>query len=502
MAALFIVGAVLLAIAVTTLTGGLGGKDVFVCYRVKRSDLPIIVVERGNIESQDSVQVRCEVDDIEGDGLRGTPILSIVPNGSSVKKGDLLVELDTSNHRERLDRQILNTDKARSELIQARVKHDNRQTQNETTEAEAKLQVELADLALKQFEDENGGTFQLELQELELLVQEAQAGKLIEETNLVGVEQLYKLGYRSRGELAQARLSALKAERQLATSISRRKELVQYQYLKTKLELEGALQSAKRALLQAQRDNEALLAQSRAAMEAAQEGMNKEEERLARYGEQVANRKIYSPQDGMVAYAVSRSSWHHEDIREGAAVRPKQVILSLPNLKKMQVKTAVHESVLDQVRPGLSATIRVDALPDRRYAGSVRSIAVLPDPDSWMSSDTKVYETIVTIDEDVDQLKPGMTAVVEIHIDRLRDVLSVPVQAVVQIEERTWCYVESSLGVERRGVQLGRSNDKFVEIREGIVEGDSVVLNPMAVTHGTDENGGESPLTPGGDSES
>ena len=497
---LFAAGAVLLALAVTTLGGsGGGGADVFVYYTVKRSDLPITVTERGNLESQDSVVIRCEVDDIEGDGLRGTPILSIVRNGTSVKKDDLLVELDVSNHRERLDRQVLNTEKARSEQIQAEVKYENQKTQNETTRAEAELKVELAKLAVKQYEDEDGGTFQLDLQDIELLIQEAQAGKLIEETNLTGVEELYQLGYRSSGELAQARLSALKAERQLATSISKKRELVQYQYRKTKLELEGALKSAERALLQAERDNIALLKQARAAMDAADEGLKKEEERLARYEQEVANAKIYAPQDGMVAYAVSDHHYYRADIRPGAAVRPRQRLLSLPNLTKMQVKTSIHESVLDQVHAGLKATIRADAVPDRSYAASVHSVAVLPDQNSSMSSDTKVYETIVTIDEDVEHLKPGMSAVVEIHVDRRRDVLSVPVQAVVQIEDETWCYVRSTRGVERHLVRLGRSNDKFVEIRDGLTEGVEVVLNPTAVVDESSERE-QSFISPDGES--
>ncbi|MFQ5473575.1 MAG: hypothetical protein ACE5FA_11930, partial [Dehalococcoidia bacterium] len=48
--------------------------------------------------------------------------------------------------------------------------------------------------------------------------------KLIDETNLQGVEELYKLGYRSRGELDQARLSALRAERRLQNAISKRED--------------------------------------------------------------------------------------------------------------------------------------------------------------------------------------------------------------------------------------------------------------------------------------
>ena len=315
---LFAAGAVLLMLAVVALGGSGGGaEDVFVFYSVKRTDLPITVTERGTLESQDNVVIRCQVDDIEGDNIRGTPILTIVPNGTSVKKDDLLVELDVSTHRERLDRQVLNTEKARSEQIQAKVKHDNQATQNETTQAEATLLVELAKLAVKQYEDETGGTFQLELQDVELLIQESQASKLIEETNLTGVEELYKLGYRSSGELAQARLAALKAERYLASTISKKRELVQYQYRKMKLQLQGALKSAERTLLQVGRDNIALLAQARAAMEAADGSLKKEKERLERYETQVANAKIYAPQDGMVAYAVSEYHGRHE-IRLGS----------------------------------------------------------------------------------------------------------------------------------------------------------------------------------------
>jgi multidrug efflux pump subunit AcrA (membrane-fusion protein) len=74
-----------------------------------------------------------------------------------------------------------------------------------------------------------------------------------------------------------------------------------------------------------------------------------------------------------------------------------------------------------------------------------------------------------------------MTAVVEIHVDRLKDVVTVPVQAVVQIGKETACYVAGPTGPERRPVKLGRTNDKAVQILEGVVAGDRVVLNPMAI---------------------
>ena len=491
-------GAIAVIAAVSIgLGGALSGSDsTFTYYTVEIGDLPITVVERGAIESQQRVQIFCEVDDVEGDSIRGTPILSLVSNGSSVTEGQLIVELDVSAHRERLDRQILDTDRARSEQIQARVKFDNQKTQNETTRAEAELKVELAELALQQFEDETGGTFQIDLQDVELQIQEAQAGKLIEETNLEGVEQLYKLGYRSSGELAQARLSALKTERQLAASIARRKELVAYQYRKTRLELEGALASAKRALVQVERDNEALLAQSEALMRNADEALKKEEERLARYQTQVENAKIFAPKTGMIAYASTNGRFWEEEIREGSAVRPRQVLMEIPDLEHMQVRTFVHESVLDQVRPGLPATIRIEALPGQTYRATLRSVAVLADQARFATTGAKVYETVVTIDEKVGQLKPGMSAVVEIHVARLTGVLSVPVQAIVQRRHETWCYVGASGAVERRAVVLGRTNEKFVEVQSGVVAGESIVLNPTAVLEDQDSKRATREISP------
>ncbi len=230
------------------------------------------------------------------------------------------------------------------------------------------------------------------------------------------------------------------------------------------------------------KNNESELAQAKAAKESADSAYKKEKERYERYTAQLDKCKIYAPQDGMVAYATEEGRWNRGAvIEEGAFVRERQEILSIPNLSRMQVNTAVHESVLDQVKPGLRAVIRVDAFTERTYNGTVKSVAVLPDQGGWLASDTKVYKTIVTIDEEVTQLKPGMTAVVEIDIEQLTDVLSVPIQAIVQRADKNWCYVRVDSQLDKREVTLGKTNDKFVEVKQGLVEGDAVVLNPMSL---------------------
>ncbi|MAR08982.1 MAG: hypothetical protein CL681_03290 [Blastopirellula sp.] len=476
---LLLVGVAVAGVFAWSMASDVQGTDAkLVFYTVKEGDLPITVTENGNLRSQKTTELRCEVENI-GSQREGTAILSIVENGETVEEGSLLVELDAALIQDRLDEQELVTERARSSAIQANVKFENQQTQNETTLAEAELQVELAKLAVEQYEDAEGGTFQLDLQKIDLEIQKAEATRLIASTELSGIEKLKKLGYRSKGDLDQARLKSLQADTSVANSVASRKELVKYTYRKQKKTLEGAVASAERMLTQVKRDNSALLLQAEASKNEADRTLAKEEEKLAKYGTQLAKCKIYAPHSGMATYAIERDRRSY--ISEGAKVRERQRIITLPDLTAMEVKTGVHESVLDWINEGMPATVTVDAFPDKTYKGSVKSVAVLADPGEWHSSDVKVYSVIVTIDEPVTRLRPGMSTVVDIHVERVKDVLSVPVQAIIQEKNENWCYVDGGEGVELRKVTVGKTNDKFVEIREGLAQADRVVLNPMSL---------------------
>lgn len=161
------------------------------------------------------------------------------------------------------------------------------------------------------------------------------------------------------------------------------------------------------------------------------------------------------------------------------------------------MKTQIHEAVLDQIRAGLPVTVKIDAFPNRTYDGIVHSVAVVPTSSYYTS--VKTYDCVIRIVERVENLKPGMTAVVDIHVERVQDVLSIPVQAVAQVKKDTWCYVHSDEGVERRLIKLGRSNDKFVHVLEGLSAGDRVILNTDAIFD--DAEDGSNEISPEADAE-
>ena len=141
-----------------------------------RADLPIEVTERGNLESQIQTSVKCEVEAVSfdrGSGTNGTQIIYIVPNGSTVGKGDLLVELDTAAMKEQIETHSLHVLEARSQRLQADARYENQLTENETTKAQADLNIELAELKLKMYQDPDSGTFKLAVEQVERLIDDA-----------------------------------------------------------------------------------------------------------------------------------------------------------------------------------------------------------------------------------------------------------------------------------------------------------------------------------------
>jgi HlyD family secretion protein len=165
-------------------------------------------------------------------------------------------------------------------------------------------------------------------------------------------------------------------------------------------------------------------------------------------------------------------------IEEGAVVREGQALVQLPDLSQMQVKVTIHESRVDQIKPDMPARITIQ---DREYQGRVIRIANQPERTSWFSANVKEYATTVSIEGETEGLRPGMTAKVTILVHNLTGVVTVPVSAVVEQREGFFCWVKTPRGPERRPLVLGRTNDKLIEVVDGVKEGDEVYRNPRAV---------------------
>jgi multidrug efflux pump subunit AcrA (membrane-fusion protein) len=127
----------------------------------------------------------------------------------------------------------------------------------------------------------------------------------------------------------------------------------------------------------------------------------------------------------------------------------------------------------------------VDAFPARTLRGHVKTVATVASQQDWMSADVRVYQCYVSIDESLEGMRPDMSAEVTILTDRHREhVLTIPLQAVVgsvEMGNKRKCYVDNGHGTEERVITLGMSNSKMVEVKEGLQEGELVVINPRSL---------------------
>ncbi len=415
-----------------------GGTDLskLKLHPVSKSDLVVTVVEDGNLESAQNVEIKSRV---EGT----TTILKIVEDGSRVKKGDVLVELDSAALEEQITQQRIAVNRAEATMVQA------------------EKDLEVAIISKQEYAE---GTFRQQLQDAEAQITIALENLRTAENTLAHTERMFRKGYVSKLQLESQQFAVKTAKLNLASAETAKEVLVKYTKPKMLEDLQAQIDAAR----------------TRASSE--KEAYELELAKLKRLEEQLKNCTIVAPQDGMVVYANERSgrfgSQQGVQIEEGASVRERQTILRLPDLDRMQVKVNVHESKVEDLAVGMEADIKVQ---DRTFHGKVVSIASQPEPTSWFSGNIKEYATIVRIDGQPKNLKPGMTAEVTIKVAELKDVLTVPVSAVVEIGDRFYCWVASASGIQRRELKLGLTNDEFVEVKDGVVEGDLVIRNPLAV---------------------
>lgn len=297
------------------------------------------------------------------------------------------------------------------------------------------------------------------------------------QTKLEGTKRLFERDFVTKTQL-DGDQNAYNRKLISKESAETKKELfAKYEFPKQAEKLVSDYEEALRKLRRTERQCVSKLAQEEAGRASAEASHLLQTRKRQEIAEQIEKCVIRAQKPGLVIYGTGDSSYRSEVIEPGASVRERQVIITIPDMVALALKVKVHESVVQQVKAGQRVRIRVDAFPNAVLTGVVHQIAPLPDTaNRWMNPDLKVYATTIHIDEAPDWLRPGMSAEAEILIERIEDVVQVPIQAVAVREDRQVCFVRTVLGVEQRPVETGAMGTAMVEIKSGLEAGESVLL--------------------------
>lgn len=445
----------------------------------QRGPLVISITEAGTVQARDQVVIKSEV---EGQ----TTILYLIPEGARVQRGDLLVELDTSNLQDRLVEQEIQLKNSDTAFIRARENLEVVKKQAESDIALATRDLRFAQEDLKQYID---GEFPKLLNEANSRITLEQEELENSSNKLEWSRMLRDQKYISDSELEADRLARGRASLDHELAVANRDLLQNYTYRRTLDQLQSDIEEAQRALERVELTTRSDIIQAQADLDNKRAELDQQRAKLDKLVDQIAKARIISPANAMVVYASSARSggWRGNDepLAEGQQVRERQELIHLPTTDAIMVELKVHESNLDKIVVGLAVRVRVDAIPGKVYNGRISSIAPLPDGQSmWMNPDLKVYRTVVHLENSEEALRTGMSCQCDIYIDHYESTVYVPLQAVVRHQGQPVVYVRAATGFERRTVEIGRDNNRVVVIASGLGEGDVVSLAPPLSAEG------------------
>lgn len=422
----------------TTNSGmNLGSSDEIITTAVIRGPFDHIVTEQGEVESSKNIDVNCEV---ETRGGGGTSILWVIEEGTYVKEGDKLVELDSSSLENEITSQRIAVSSADATVISS------------------EAAVRTAEIALQEYLE---GTYQSErltlLSEVALAQQELKKAEL----QLGSQERLAAKGMIKGLQVEAAGFAVVNAKNKLESAEAKLKVLDELTKEKNKVQFDADIQTAK------------------AKLASDQNVLTEEKSKLEDIEDQIKKCVIYSPADGVVVHANKFSMRGGSEfvVEEGAAVRERQTIIKLPDPSQMQVKADVNESRITLISEGMAAKIKVVSVPDEMLA-RVKRVNKYAEPGSFFSSTVKEYATYIEIIDPPEAIRTGMTAEVQIYVAQIPDALQIPVHGVYEFKGHHFCLKQLGEGWETVEIEIGATNDEMVTVDSGLEEGDNVVLNP------------------------
>jgi multidrug efflux pump subunit AcrA (membrane-fusion protein) len=406
-------------------------------HTVENGPFDHVVLEQGEIESSSNNEVKCEV---KGRGGSGTPILSVVPEGTLVKEGDVLCQLDSSALEQEANNQRIVVSNAKSAVISA------------------EAGVNKAIIARQEYLD---GTFLTERKTILSEIAVAQQTLRKAELSLESAERLAAKGTLKPLQIEAEQFAVQNAKNTLESAEGRLKVLDELTKAKMLVQFDADIET------------------TRAKLESDKSTLSEEKEKLQEIQAQITACKIVAPADGQVVYANKFSGRGGGEfiVEAGALVREQQTIFLLPDPTRMQVKAKINESRISLIRDGMPVKIRVNAV-ENELLGRVVKVNKYAEPGNWWGSNVKEYATFIQIINPPETIRTGMTAEVRIFVEQIEDAIQLPVHAVYETKRHHFVLVQEGNGYATREIEIGATNDKFVTVKSGVKADESVVLDP------------------------
>lgn len=439
-------------------------------FTVERGSFDITIPASGELVALQQVEVRNRLES------RAT-IVEITDEGTTVKAGDLLLRLNDEEIRNRIKDAEDAVNNAESALIAAEATLSIRRSSAASEYDRAALNLRLALLAREAWLE---GEDVARREELASALETAQINFERLETRVENSQRLYEQEFISFDELERDRIAMIEARARLRQAQRDIEVYEKYTYEQQRALKESDVEQAEAELERVRQRHEAELETARADVASKRHQLDSRRERLEELKTQLEYTVIRAPSDGLVVYASSMEShrWGNADPPQvGTELSRNQLVMVLPDTSRMVAAVKINEALSGLIRRGQRARVVSDAQPNTPLSGEVLSVGVLAESGGWRDPNRRDFTVRILLDDaNGAELRPSMRCRAEIFIDRVEETLSVPVQSVHRTGRRAVVYVPVRGGFEAREVRIGKSSELYVQILDGLKEGDRVLL--------------------------
>lgn len=436
---------------------------------VTRAPLEVCLLEEGCLESADVVEVRNPL------SVPQVRVAALLPFGSQVKAGEVVARLDAAAVQSAITAQEARLATAKSRLHDAQEGLETLRGKADGDLASAQLQVDLAQADLDRYQSDEK---QVELAERRSAVAQAERELHDAEEKLSHYRTFHKRGFITADQFKAKEAELNRLRFNLSQSQARLAIFEKHQVPRQERQLRARVDEAKRELARVRKANCSLLQKQEQEIAAAKASIASEEKLLATLTAQLGQLDLKAPRDGVVSAPVTADPAKARPAT-GTMLEPGQVVFSLPNLTKLRVKVRLAEADVVQLKPGQPARVQLDPASSSFVFGEVERIDFLAEQTLVKAAaSAKDFIASIALLNPPAGPKLGQKTRIEIPVGQKDDALLVPVPAVAELEGRHFAWVVGQEGLEQREVRLGATDGRHLEVRDGLAEGESVVLNP------------------------
>ncbi|WP_282936983.1 efflux RND transporter periplasmic adaptor subunit [Paenibacillus sp. RC67] len=157
----------------------------------------------------------------------------------------------------------------------------------------------------------------------------------------------------------------------------------------------------------------------------------------------------------------------------GSKIEANKQLGAVASLDYMQLPVQVDELDLPNIKVGMKATVKVDSISNKVFQGEVNQVSTV----GTTTNGVTFFDVGISVKNEGD-LRNGMTATAEIIIQDKKNIILLPLEALQQQQGKRYVTLMNADGTkeEKHEIKIGIRNKSFIEVTDGLKEGDKVVI--------------------------